>query len=802
MTKDATSADVSPQRLGPFRLLSVLGEGGMGRVYLAEQSHPSRQVALKVLRSATVPTEFQQRFRREVELLAALEHPGIARLYESGVVDTPAGPAPYLAMEVVRGTDALRYAQSRPLRERVELLVRVCRAAHHAHTRGVIHRDLKPANILVDDSGQPKMLDFGVAHVLGREDLTQMTVAGEVLGTIPYMSREQLAGDARQLDARWDVYALGVIAYEILCGQLPYEGLAEASTVLRALALVQTRSPVPLGRKLPAARGDLETVVMKAMAAEAAACYGSAAELAADLERWLAQRPIEARPPTLRYVLGLFVRRHRALSAAVALVFIAVLAGAGISLSYALAEAQARREAETRAGELNAVNRFLQDMLASAAPEQARGRELSVRDVVDSARLALEADRGLPPSVRARLSLTLGDTLLGLGQTAPAQTQLRTALAQAEAAHGTNSLPALQARVSLAAAHHRASERAEALALLRAVTAQLPPASGEAQQLRLRAFTLLAEVESDRDDHAAAIARLRPLLDEAQASFGTDSEDRLEMMRVLAMALQRQGDFNQAYALLQDVLRLRAARLGEDHPRALQAMEAVAVVLREWGRYAESIALSRKALAARERVMGTAHLATVIARQDLAAVLWTAREYAEAEPLARASLEGFKQQLGYNSEHCRVSRVLLAIILLDAGRLTEAETWLRELVDHAATRGYDDDADVTLLNHYGRLMLAQKRYRDAQAHYEQLIGQVAPRYMAETHPYFSIYRANHAEALAALGRHREARALLELAVPVLERELGVDHQRSRKARGQLEALPEVPTASSDSSTKM
>ena len=220
-----------PAKIGPYRIRGLLGEGASGRVYLAAESDPPREVALKVLRAASLPAEAQLRFRREAELLARLEHPAIARLYAAGVADTEAGPLPWLAMERVQGRELLDYARSQSLsiERKLALLAEIGRAVHYAHSRGVVHRDLKPANILVDADGHPHVLDFGVSHMV-REDAA-MTVDGQVLGTVPYMSTEQLAGSRTAGDPRSDVYALGVIAYELLSGVLPYPGLSK-STVL------------------------------------------------------------------------------------------------------------------------------------------------------------------------------------------------------------------------------------------------------------------------------------------------------------------------------------------------------------------------------------------------------------------------------------------------------------------------------------------------------------------------------------------------------------------------------------------
>jgi len=256
-----------PEQIGAYRVLGLLGEGSSGRVYRAQEPGTDREVALKVLLAGAVGDAFEARFRREIALLAALEHPGIARLYSAGEVETDRGTLSYLAMEYVRGTDLLHYSQAQPLAVRLRLLAAVAEAVHHAHTRGIVHRDLKPANVMVDESGQPKVLDFGIAHVVSNGEATQVTRLGEVLGTVPYMSWEQLAGDRDALDPRSDVFALGVMAYQLVSGQLPFTA-GTGTSLMQAMKERQERSPEPLGRRTPAARGDLETVVMKAMAFE------------------------------------------------------------------------------------------------------------------------------------------------------------------------------------------------------------------------------------------------------------------------------------------------------------------------------------------------------------------------------------------------------------------------------------------------------------------------------------------------------------------------------------------------------
>ncbi|HEX6883658.1 MAG TPA: serine/threonine-protein kinase [Planctomycetota bacterium] len=320
--EEAPAPASHPERIGAYRILKPLGFGGMGVVYLAEQDSPRRAVALKLLRFDSASPRQVERFEQEAELLGRLSHPGIARVYEAGWAETETGRRPYFAMEYVEGRALHEHVteEKLDLAAKLRLLSQVAEAAHYAHERGVVHRDLKPSNVLVDERGEPKVLDFGVARPVGTSHATQ---TGHLVGTLAYMSPEQAAGNG-SIDARADVYALGAILYELLTGRLPVptEGLALHEAVRR----VREEEPIPAGSVRPELRGDLATILGKALAKEPERRYASAAELAEDLRLTLENRPIRARPPTTAYVAWKLVRRHRTLAALAALLLLALLA--------------------------------------------------------------------------------------------------------------------------------------------------------------------------------------------------------------------------------------------------------------------------------------------------------------------------------------------------------------------------------------------------------------------------------------------------------------------------------------------
>ena len=762
-----STASPVPERIGPYRILSELGQGGMGRVFLAEQQDPQRQVALKVL-SSTGP-DLERRFRRESQVLAALEHPNIARLYDAGVATVGAVNVPYLAMAYVDGPTLTDYAEQQSLdpRRRMALIGKIARAVHFAHTRGVIHRDLKPANILVDARGEPRILDFGVARVVTEDSATRVTHAGEIIGTVPYMSWEQLVGDTGQADPRSDVYSLGVIAYELLAGHLPYEGL-ESGTLVTALELLSRATPRRVSASQPAARGDLETLVHKAIARDVEQRYQSAAELADDIDRLLDRRPIQARPPSIGYVTGLFVRRHKLAAGAALAIVLSLVVATAVSVRFAVSEAQARLVAESRLAEREAVNTFLNEMLVSADPERTLGERLAVVDVLDVAKAEFASNERLSPAVQAQLGRTLGNTYVALGRYDEGIGLLDRALEAARDSAARDRLLVDKASAEVIAAR------------LDAASTTLDAISDAAdQRIGIEAAFTRGRIDLEAGRSDEAVTKLRATYDQARAALGPDDDLTLAVGQQLMVALVRMGDNEASLAVGTDVAQRLEARLGRDNPRTVVAWDGVALNYRDQARFDESIALLAENHAIYERVLGPEHPQTLMTGCSLAAVYAMAGQPEAGVALVQKGHEQMRALLGDEAEVVRTLASLRGYVASEAGDYAQAVEINRLLVTQSEAKpGGPEINDLVDYNNLGNNLRKLGQSAEAVQVFNRLL-ELAGGKLSQDHLHYGLFAGNYGKALIEHGEVDRARPVLERACDVVGQHLGAEHPRTQ-----------------------
>lgn len=652
----------TPERIGAYTLGPVLGRGGMGVVYKAERTNPRRTVALKLIRRAVHGENALRRFRLEAEALARLSHPGIAALYEIGLDQThepgggPAEEQPYFAMELVEGTPITEYADARALtpRQRLELIARVCDAIDHAHTRGVVHRDLKPENIFVTARGDPKVLDLGIAKMVNIEDtgaisVTTPTQAGQVVGTIHYMSPEQVAGDPDKIDPRCDVYALGVVTYELLTGDLPIE--TTGVSMFEAMQRIRSVAPTPVRTAAPHLDPDIGTIVEKAIAKEPDARYPSASALAADIRRFLADEPILARPPSTWYHLSKFTKRNRVAVGALAAVFL-ILAGSLVVVGLSLREARrARTVAEAERGILADVNAFLlDDLIAQADPRQGGSKDVTLIGAINNAESSIGGRLADAPASEAAIRDSLGDIYSTLNDFERAQRNIDRALALTPEDDAATRVDRLNALALLAMDLDRLDD-AETL-LERAHETVLSSGPGFGASLGKASTLARLEIESN----LGRLAYKRRDFDEALAWYegvaeqgrGIDPTGDVTIAAIGAVSLlyQHMGRAEEAVPLSLEACEVYRKLWGPEHPDTLTTLNNHAMLLADLERFDESETIFRDVLETRLRTVGTENVDTNVTRVVYAQMLIAAGRLEEARAMATEGLEGLEASLG------------------------------------------------------------------------------------------------------------------------------------------------------------
>jgi len=681
--------------IGPYRLLTKLGEGGMGAVWLAEQTSPmKREVAIKVIKSGRFSDSALQRFDLERQALAIMNHPAIAKVFDAG---SSSEGQPYFVMEYVSGLPITTYCSQKHVapRERIQLMIKVCEGVQHAHQKAILHRDLKPSNILiteVDGKPVPRIIDFGIAKATqttggGGETLTMFTQAGGWLGTPGYMSPEQADPGTLDIDTRTDVYSLGAVLYELLTGSLPFdpkqwrnkplhevlrqlheEEPQRPSTRVGTDSTTATTSGTEAGKLVNQLHGDLDWITLKALERERERRYGSPSELAADLTCYLHDEPVTARPPSVAYRARKFVRRNR-----IAVAFTAVLAVLiiGFAFSLIIERNRARREAETS----RRVSDFMINMFNVSDPTEARGNTVTAREILDKSSKNIESGLNKDPQLQAQLMDVMGNVYERLGLYSRAHILLE----------------------------RSAEMRRQVL--------------GPSHPDTLRSMDGLAWLLS-REGHLSEAEKLqRQILDARRAALSAESPDLAMSLDHLASTLGDEGHYNEAEKLDREAFGIATRTLGASHPLTLGMMTNLGGTLLQGERYSEAETMLRRAVELERSALGVEHPTTLSAMEVLGATLIKTEKYAEAEKLLEETQDIQVRVLGPDHPDTAGSTYNLACLAMRQQDHEKALALLRNAVDHglpfAAALGMKDDPDLQALH--------------GDARFEALIAEVQKR---------------------------------------------------------------------------
>lgn len=816
----------SGHRIGPYKLLQLIGEGGMGSVWMASQEEPvRRQVALKLVKSGASGKQVVARFEAERQALAMMEHPNIAKVLDGGKTEDG---MPFFVMELVQGIPITEYCDRNKLspRQRLELFVPVCLAVQHAHQKGIIHRDLKPSNVLIamqDSKPTPKVIDFGLAKALQATltDKTMFTEFGQILGTLQYMSPEQAMLDAVDIDTRSDIYSLGVMLYELLAGSTPLEreSLRE-NALLRVLEIIQKReTPRPSSRlsstgdkiqviselrQIQPARlqqmlkGDLDWVVMKAVEKDRTRRYATAANFADDIERYLVGNPVEARPPAASYRIGKFVRKNRAIVGTAALIAGLLVAGiAGTSWfafqanESAIAQKAQADFATKQEEKANASAKRSDDVLAiveaafrSADPKKTGSAQMSARDVLLSAKESM-ATSDLDNLGKIRLLETITVSLLGLGD---GQAAVESATEHRElclATLGRNDPSTLAAMHNLAKALDLAGDKEAALQLREETFIARKQVLGDEHPDSLTTLSDLAISYFSAGRTEQGLELFQIVMDKRMAILGEAHADTLMSMNNVANAYMYMGRLDEAIEIHERVLPKRIQLLGAEHADTLQSQYNLGNCYVRVGRDQDAIKLQENSYSRRRVKLGENHIETIQSLRMLADQYYRARQYEQGLRANKQVLEFYREHYGSDDKLTFGVMAETANFYEATGQHEEALA-LRETALEGMRRVLGEDNRTTLVT-IGNLAMSYDnlgRQEEAIALREELLDKFKTT-LGEDHADTAKLMLHLARDYESLERFDEAFALGQQALEIRVAKYGTEHPESATAMGFL-----------------
>lgn len=786
-----------PDSIGPYRLLKKLGEGGMGQVWLAEQSEPfQRQVALKLIRPGMYDDSLLHRFQAERQSLAIMSHPYIAKVFDAGA--TPEGQ-PYFVMEYVPGLPVTNYCDQKHLSipERLGLFIKICEGVQHAHQKAVIHRDLKPANVLVvevDGKHIPRIIDFGVAKAVASQqagEISETRYAGGFVGTPGYISPEQMDFTIEDVDTRTDVYSLGVILYVLLTGSAPFDSaLWREKSLFEILRHLQEADPPRPSTKVATypdtlqttaesrrtaskrlvnvLRGDLDWITLKAVEKDRTRRYGTPSDLAGDIQRYLRHEPVTARPASFVYKAGKYARRHR-IALAVGASFVIMLVGFAANQSVQLRRITRERDRADR------IAQFMTNMFQISDPSEARGNSVTAREILDKA--SKDIDKGLSrdPELQARMMDLMGTVYDNLGLYSQAEVLAQHSVDIYRRSVGSNNYQTMRAANNLGNILYDEGRYPESEKLYRETLETRRRLLGPEHLETLMSMNNLANSLYEQAHYQDSEKLYQDALVVARRVLGPEHRQTVIQMGNLVNVLAAEGHYSDAESMCREVLKVRRRTLGPEHQETLRSMHDLSAMLLLDGKYADAETLLRQTMEIRGRVLGPQHPETLLTAYNLAGSLRSQKRFEDAAKIYREVLDAQQRTLGAENMDTLRSMGDLAATMSDLGQQAEGEKLQRQVIEiERRTIGPEHPETLHALSNLAATLHASGKYAEAEKLERENI-ELRKRALGPEHPQTVAAIGSLAGTLQAEGRFEEAGKLCNEVLEIRRRILPSSH---------------------------
>lgn len=769
-----------------YTITQSLGTGASSQVFLAHHNQSNKKVAIKVAMHYLNQSQ-KDRFQHEIKLLERLSHPSIATIISSGLIEGEA--LPYIIIEYVEGLSIHQYCLQNKCnnKDTISLFIQVLDAVQYAHNKGIVHRDIKPENILVTADGHVKLLDFGIALTTSEStrQLTQLTKTGEIVGTLAYMSPEQVSGQD-SLDTRTDVYSLGVVLYQLLANALPHQ--LDANQIFSAISQIIEDLPTKLTHQVPNIDTDLSAIVHHAIEKNPEQRYQSPRDFKNDLCHWLQGDAISVKHHTLWHTLKHLGKKHKALVAGTFLAVIGLITGLIFAVSFALKEQQAREIAESNARTNQKTVEFINELFASADPDNLYGEDLTLLQVIENAESSIVGQLDSEDAVQANIRLTLAGVYASLGQPKLAQAQIDKVTALLPQLKHTEALTDINYQLTLIQSniHLYENKYVEDVKFIQQSLSSGHYKDKKSLLLNIQlahGLLMLGKLEQSLNIIDAAI--------ENNKNLEAFDSDYLYAQEIKAMILDKMGQFEQAKSIGEKVIALRKKHYGQNHPKTLSALNNLAAVEDSLGEYAKAREIMQQVIAGKTKVLGEKHLSTLISRTNLLSFLVTRQQLQQADEYSQKLLADMTKFVGPLNKYTLVVNNIRAYLLEDLGKLKEAETMYRETLNNYKNIGKNTGTELLVLqSNLAMLLMKEKKYQASQKLFLELLSNVETS-ISKEHVYYAIFIGNYGELLMRMGDYPQARTLLEQSYEKILKDFGSEHERTKKAKMKLDKLAEL-----------